>query len=196
MLWIFGGEEDMHQPALKRRRRMRSGGKATYSFCYENSCPLGYIWHQLISERGVENSVQGASFGKKNKKKKKHSWLEMWDFLFFDSQSLPHQNRSGSLRSPVLFSAAVQEVLRSQSSARKWSRTIHISEPFCPVELSQTSLKAFTLCVRTKNKRHKEAGIEKKGGWGVWLSHQTITSPLCAAEQWRCNKEFSPRTWW
>lgn len=70
MLWIFGGEEDMHQPALKRRRRMRSGGKATYSFCYENSCPLGYIWHQLISERGVENSVQGASFGKKKRKKK------------------------------------------------------------------------------------------------------------------------------
>lgn len=179
MLWIFCGEEDMHQPALKRRRRRRrrSGGKATYSFCYENSCPLGYIWHQLISERGVENSVQGASFGKK------HSWLEMWDFLFFDSQSLPHQNRSGSLRSPVLFSAAVQEALRSQSSARKWSHTVHISEPFCPVELSQTSLKAFTLCVRTKNKTHNEAGIEKKGGVGVMIipSNHYVSFVCCWA---------------
>lgn len=194
MLWIFSGEEDMHQPALKRRRRRRSGGKATYSFCYENSCPLGYIWHQLISERGVENSVQGASFGKKQKTNKKNIVGLKCEISYFSIH-----------RAFLIKTGAVHWGRQSFSPlpCRKCSdpRAVRVSD-LAPS--TSQSLSAQLNCLRPhwkpspyvyeqRIKDTKKLALKRRGG--LWLSHQTITSPLCAAEQWRCNKEFSPRTW-
>lgn len=107
-------EEDVHQPVVRRRKSSSSSSrKATYSFGYENSCSLGYIWHQLIPERG-ERSVEGAPQKIEGKKPPLLAWNVRFSIFPFAEPSSSKPERFIEVASPFLRRRAESDPIGEQ----------------------------------------------------------------------------------